>query len=106
MRVLAARIKGLPRGSQRVLAELAGLRAETITRWKGGQGNPKLGELEAFADALEVSVSYLIDAERDETPKIPPTGADERKLDRLLRDGERVRAELLPLLESARGRRR
>jgi len=55
---------------------------------------------------LEVSVSYLIDAERDETPKIPPTGADERKLDRLLRAGERVRAELLPLLESARGRRR
>jgi transcriptional regulator with XRE-family HTH domain len=106
MAVLSKRVKMLPRGTQKVVAELAGLSAETITRWKGGHGNPRLGDLEAFADVLGVSVAYLVDAARVEAPKIPPTSADGRRLERLVRDGERIEAELPKALDAVRGRTR
>ncbi len=105
MAVLAARIKQLPRGTQKVVAELSGLRAETITRWKKGQGNPNLAELEAFADALEVSLLYLLDPGRQEAPKLPPTAAAERRLEKLLRDGERLVVALPKALDEVRSRK-
>lgn len=90
--ILAERCRSLPRGSQRVLAELAGLSAETITRWKKGTGNPRLGELEAFALALKVSVVYLISDERQESPTYPIPAAAERRAERLVERAERASA--------------
>jgi transcriptional regulator with XRE-family HTH domain len=107
MEILAARVRGLPRGTQARVAELAGLRAETITRWKGGRGNPRLTDLEAFAASLDVSVAWLItDDGPEQTPTLPPTPAAERKLERLVRDGEKVQAALPAALDAVRGRKR
>ncbi len=100
--VLAARCRVLPRGTQRLVAELAGLSAETVTRWKKGTGNPRLDELEAFAYALKVSVVYLISDEREETPIYPPTTAEERRLAGLVDRGERLGAELEEALRKLR----
>jgi transcriptional regulator with XRE-family HTH domain len=78
-----------------VIAELSGLREETLVRWKKGNGNPRISELEALAEALRVSVVYLISDERpDEHPTYPPTAADSRNVERLLREGERLAADL------------
>jgi len=94
MSVLARRLKDtLPWGSQKRIAELAGLTAETVTRWKKGQGNPRLSELEAFAAALEVSLCWLVDdGAPAEKPALPPTSAEERRIERYLREGERILA--------------
>jgi len=107
MGVLAGRVRGLPRGTQARVAELAGLRAETITRWKGGKGNPRLTELEALAASLDVSIAWLITEDGpDETPTLPPTPAAERKLERLVRDGEKVQAALPAALDAVRSQKR
>ena len=104
--MLAARVRDLPRGTQARIAELAGLRAETITRWKKGQGNPKLSELEAFAAAMGVSIRWLVTMDGpDEKPRLPPTFVEERKIERLLRDGERLQQELPSALATLRSKR-
>jgi transcriptional regulator with XRE-family HTH domain len=72
MAVLAGRLQKVKarRGWQAKVAVRAGVSAETVTRWKAGDGNPKLSELEALADALGVSVCYLISADAaEETPR-------------------------------------
>ncbi len=83
MAVIAKRLKDLQgkteRGWQRRVAELAGVTAETVTRWKGGQGNPKLSELEGLADALGVSVCYLIEPTARGQPVLPEKLAVERE---------------------------
>ena len=107
MSVLAGRVRALPRGTQARVAELAGLRAESVSRWKMGAGNPRLTELEAFAASLGVSLAWLVTADApDEVPTLPPTPAAERKLDRLVRDAERLRAELPAALAAVRGPKR
>ncbi len=104
--VLAARVRALPRGTQKRVAELAGLRAETITRWKKGRGNPKLSELEAFAAAMDVSIRWLVTTDGpEESPKLPPTSLEERKIERLLREAERVQRELPSAVAALRSKR-
>ncbi len=104
--VLAARVRGLPRGTQVRLAHLAGLTQETVSRWKKGTGNPRLSQLETFAEAMGVSVRWLITMDGpDEKPRLPATTAEERKAERLIRDGERIERELRPALDRLRSRR-
>jgi transcriptional regulator with XRE-family HTH domain len=105
MRVLALRLRELKlhRGDQRRLAELAGLRSESLSRWKKGQGNPRLSELEALADAMGVSIVYLVSPESAEvpTPGLSGDHAAER-VERLLRRAERVARELTAATAAAR----
>lgn len=60
MAVLASRLNALRPGQLKGLAESAGLTGAKITKWTKGLGDPRLGELEALADALGVPVAFLI----------------------------------------------
>lgn len=76
MRVLSSRLRELKlqRGGQRRLAELAGVAPNTLIQWRKGRGNPRLSELEALADAMRVSIVYLV--KRRERRDSYPTRAD------------------------------
>jgi transcriptional regulator with XRE-family HTH domain len=107
MRVLSSRLRELrlQRGGQRRLADLAGLTQETLIRWRKGKGNPRLSELESLADALGVSVVYLVSVESSEVPTLPgaqPDGARlAERIERLRRRAEKTSHELSAALEHA-----
>ena len=54
--------------TQRQLAEQLLVSDKTISRWETGHGMPDLDNLEALADALDVSVAELLRGERFEAP--------------------------------------
>jgi transcriptional regulator with XRE-family HTH domain len=95
MRVLRERLEALPHGTQQVLAELAGLNVATLSRWKHG-GLPKLPQLEALADAMGVSICYLLCEGSSEQPKLPavPAASPQARVERLIRRARRTQREL------------
>ena len=54
--------------TQRQLAEQLLVSDKAISRWETGHGMPDLDNLEALADALDVSVAELLRGERFEAP--------------------------------------
>lgn len=107
MRVLSQRLRELKlhRGGQRRLAELAGIAQNTLIKWRKGGGNPRLSELEQLAEALGVSVVYLISTESAETPTVPaapPSEADAARVERLLRKAERTAQDLAAAVAAVR----
>jgi transcriptional regulator with XRE-family HTH domain len=110
MRVLASRLRALPHGAQKRLAELAGLSEETLSRWRTMKGNPRLTELEALADAMAVSVGYLLLEDSKESPVLPSVepsaAAADARVDLLLRRAERAAQELKDAVRLAEDRKR
>jgi len=108
MRVLASRLRALRlrRGDQRRLAELAGVSSNTLIKWRKGLGNPRLSELEALADAMGVSVVYLVNPESAEQPRLFDAGdeANQQRVERLLRRAEKVARELTEAVEHQKRR--
>lgn len=103
MRVLMQRLAALPRGTQKRLAELAGLNEATLSRWKSGVP-PRLQQLEALAEAMGVSICYLLDDNSKEVPKLPSVepAADAAKIARLVRRAEDAQQELAAALDALR----
>jgi transcriptional regulator with XRE-family HTH domain len=113
MRVLASRLRELKlkRGDQRRLAELAGVTQNSLIKWRKGLGNPRLSELESLAEAMRVSIVYLVSSTSAETPTLPGDVVpnDDRpaaRVERLLRRAERVSRELSAATAAARDAKR
>jgi transcriptional regulator with XRE-family HTH domain len=104
-RVLASRLQALPRGTQKRLAELAKLSEQTLSRWRRGNGNPNLRQLEALASAMSVSLNYLLFKDSTEQPALPSPAPDARRLaeriERLRRRAEITNRELAEALRIA-----
>lgn len=63
--------------TQSQLGEMLGVTDKAISRWERGVGFPDISLLEPLAQALDISVTELMHAERIEQEQIPARTADE-----------------------------
>jgi len=61
----ARKAKGL---KQKKLAEILEVNYTTISRWEKGEREPRIGDVQKLADALDISVSDLLGEPRPTTP--------------------------------------
>lgn len=72
--------------SQEYVAEQVGVSRQAVSKWETGQSEPTASNLIQLADALEISLSELVDShKKDKEPSIVETASEQKKVNPILR---------------------